>query len=89
MDRQAKVCEVCGTPFVSRRSMQIYCSRKCCQYVQNKKQIDKRRKTEAPPRVSPELASRRAAAIRAGWSEETRILRRENVPLAPGDPDDD
>lgn len=89
VDRQERVCQVCGATFTTRRAMQVNCSRKCGQFVRNKRLIDKRRKTDAPPRVSPVMIERRAAAIRAGWNQETRFERREAVPLAPGDPDDD
>ncbi len=67
-DRQEKRCAVCDVPFVSRRAMQIYCSRRCKQYAINRRWIDKRRKTNAPPRVSQEMISQRAAAIRPAWS---------------------
>jgi hypothetical protein len=51
--------------------------------------IDKRRKTDRLPRVSPQLAARRAAAVRASWSEEIRRERREAVTLAAGESEDE
>ena len=89
LDKQERVCDVCGVPFVSVRAHQVRCSQKCSRYLKNQRTIDKKRKTDAPPRISAEMIATRAAAIRAGWDDETRYLRRQGVPLAPGDTGDE
>ena len=63
-DNVPRVCVVCSQAFISRRYSQIYCGRKCKTYALNARRIEKQRKTQAEPQVSPALIQRRAAAIR-------------------------
>jgi hypothetical protein len=68
LDRQPRLCAVCGKPFKSRRAHQQYCCRQCCQHALNQKQIAKRAAAQGrtvrrrPP--SRQLIERRAAAVR-------------------------
>lgn len=73
VDHEPKICEVCDTPFTSRRAHQKYCSPKCLSYIRNRRQIDRRgRKTDEPARVSAEMIAARAAVIRQRKLEELR-----------------
>lgn len=70
--REQRACVVCGATYTSVRSHQRYCGRVCRTYSKNKNRIDKNRKTDADPHVSPELIARRAAVIRAQRLEKKR-----------------
>jgi hypothetical protein len=65
-----KQCPVCFKRYRKTASCQRYCCDRCQQTAQRRRQ--RRSKRE---RVSVELIVRRAAAIRAGWDEDTRIRR--------------
>lgn len=67
-DKQERVCPVCSQRFTSRRYSQLYCSRQCKWHALNARRINKLRKTVAKSRVSPQLAMRRAIALRPLWS---------------------
>ncbi len=82
-DRHPAVCPVCEIQFVTRRFNQTYCSPQCRWHALNKRRIDKTRRTDRPPFVSPQLAYRRAAAIRQKWSEGERKRRDKMVPEMP------
>lgn len=86
-DRMMRSCEVCGLVFRSKRYHQKYCCLACRAYALNRRRTDKNRKTKQPPRVSPELVARRAAAVRQRWDEQTR-LKRAVVPTS-GPPSQD
>jgi len=76
-----RYCAVCGAEFVTRRYSQLYCGRACRWYALNARRIDKQRKTDAEPRVSPALIARRTAAIREKWTlREIRTRKTSNAP---------
>ena len=81
LDHVDRVCYGCEIIFRTVRWNQMYCSPKCKTYVLNGRRIDKQRKTDEEPRVSPALIQRRAAAIRTTWTDrqERRGLT-SNVP---------
>lgn len=74
-DHVKRFCVVCGAEFLSRRFSQIYCGPKCRTHALNARRIDRQRKTDGEPRVSPEMIQRRAAAIRARWDERQQRQR--------------
>jgi hypothetical protein len=82
-DRTQRVCAVCDTAFVSRRYSQRYCSRGCAWYAGNARRIDKVRKTAEDRRVSPEMILKRAAAVRAKWTDGERRRHDKLLPVMP------
>jgi hypothetical protein len=79
-DRVRRFCCVCGAEFVTKRFSQVYCGKPCKWWALNARRIDKRRRTDADPRVSPALIMRRTAAIRSKWTvTEIRRRRTANV----------
>jgi len=80
-DHVTRFCAVCGAEFVSRRFSQVYCGRACKTFALNARRIDKQRKTDSEPRVSPALILRRTKAIREKWTlREIRARRTSNAP---------
>jgi len=82
-DKHKATCPVCDVEFVTKRWNQLYCSKQCRWYALNHRRINKMRRTNEEPRVSPQLIRRRAAAIRQKWDQGTRLRRGKRLPEMP------
>ena len=68
INRQMKQCDVCGKIFTTRIAKQLRCCQACAAYAKSRRRFDKSRKSKrTPPRISPELIARRAAALKPAW----------------------
>lgn len=78
-DQVEQACRCCDTVFVTTQHGQLYCGSRCKLHAKYLRGLE--RESEAstyyPPPPQPWLIAKRAAAIRATWSHETWMSRKE------------